>query len=114
MARNKAYVVFRGRALGVYLSREDCEAQMIGFLGALYRGFKNHFEAKESYVRFFYSDHPYGFVAHMSTLQQQVHGTLETYENVIISTKANTICTKVSGKLECKIIIFYFFRDNIE
>ncbi|CAK7328832.1 unnamed protein product [Dovyalis caffra] len=50
MARNKAYVVFRGRAPEVYLSWEDCEAQVIGFPGTLYRGFKNHFEAEKSWL----------------------------------------------------------------
>ncbi|CAK7327714.1 unnamed protein product [Dovyalis caffra] len=69
MARNKAFVVFRGKAPRAYLSWEDCEAQVIGFPRALYRGFKNNFEAEKSYVRFFYDDHPHGFAAHMSTLQ---------------------------------------------
>lgn len=54
MASKKAkyYVVWTGAAPGIYRSWADCEAQVKGVAGALYKGFDTEEEAEEA----FYSD----------------------------------------------------------
>ena len=45
MAKNKYYVVWKGRTPGIYREWTDCEAQVKGFAGAIYKGFASVTEA---------------------------------------------------------------------
>lgn len=45
MAKKKYYAVKRGKTPGVYLTWEDCKAQVDGFSGAEYKGFPTEEEA---------------------------------------------------------------------
>lgn len=46
MASKKYYVVLRGRQTGIFTSWSECEEQIEGFSGAVYKSFKNRFEAE--------------------------------------------------------------------
>lgn len=47
MAKKNYYVVLVGRTPGIYTTWSDCEAQVKGFKGAKYKGFKTIQEAQE-------------------------------------------------------------------
>jgi ribonuclease HI len=46
MASNKYYAVLKGRKTGIFTSWEDCEEQITGFSGAIYKSFKTRGEAE--------------------------------------------------------------------
>ena len=48
MASKKYYTVLKGRKSGVFTSWKDCQAQINGFRGALYKSFKTKQEAEEA------------------------------------------------------------------
>lgn len=48
----KIYVIFRGRNPGFYHSWTDCEAQVVGFSGAVYRAFSTLEEAQHEWVTY--------------------------------------------------------------
>lgn len=52
MAFRKFYVVFEGRAPGIYDSWEECKEQIDGFPGANYRAFQDQDEATEALRRY--------------------------------------------------------------
>ena len=47
MAKKKYYCVINGRAPGIYNDWESCKAQVNGFKGAKYKGFKSIQEAQQ-------------------------------------------------------------------
>ena len=47
MAKKQYYVVIKGRTPGIYQTWEDCKAQVNGFKGAKYKGFKNIEDAQQ-------------------------------------------------------------------
>nr|WP_321405798.1 ribonuclease H family protein [uncultured Carboxylicivirga sp.] len=49
MAKNKFYVVWKGAKPGVYGSWAECQAQIKGFAGALYKGFESQSEAMKAF-----------------------------------------------------------------
>jgi len=55
MTVKKYYVVWRGRAPGIYASWNECEAQVKGFPGAEYKSFESH-EMAEAALRGHYAD----------------------------------------------------------
>jgi len=49
MAKNKFYVVWKGRNPGIYSSWEACEKEISGFNGAKYKGFPNRLTAETAF-----------------------------------------------------------------
>jgi len=49
MAKQKFYVVWKGRKPGIYTSWGDCEAQVKGFAGAEYKSFENRAAAEAAF-----------------------------------------------------------------
>ena len=47
MAKKQYYVVIKGRTPGIYTNWEDCKAQVNGYKGAKYKGFKSIQEAQQ-------------------------------------------------------------------
>ena len=47
MAKNKFYAVKRGLVPGIYESWDECKVNVIGFPGAIYKGFPTIKEAEE-------------------------------------------------------------------
>ena len=50
MAKNKYYVVWRGRKTGIFTSWEECKAQVLGFDGAQYKGYPTEDEARAAHA----------------------------------------------------------------
>ncbi|MEK0195264.1 MAG: ribonuclease H [Oscillatoriales cyanobacterium] len=48
MVSKKYYAVFKGRKTGIFSSWQECEEQITGFSGALYKSFKTKGEAEEA------------------------------------------------------------------
>lgn len=48
MASKKYYAVFNGRKTGIFSTWQECEEQITGFSGALYKSFKTRGEAEEA------------------------------------------------------------------
>lgn len=48
MAKNKFYVVWKGREKGIFSSWEDCKKQVDGFEGAQYKGFPTESAARQA------------------------------------------------------------------
>ena len=46
VSRKEFYVVVKGHSPGIYISWQDCEAQVLGFAGARYRGVDTYAAAK--------------------------------------------------------------------
>ena len=46
-SKKKFYVVLKGRRCGIFQTWEDCEAQVKGFKGSKYKGFKTLQEAQD-------------------------------------------------------------------
>ncbi len=49
MAKNKFYVVWQGRHPGIYDSWEVCEKEVVGCIGAKYKGFPNRLSAETAF-----------------------------------------------------------------
>ncbi len=49
MAKQKYYVVWKGRKPGIYTSWTECEAQVKGFAGAEYKSFPNREMAEAAF-----------------------------------------------------------------
>ena len=49
MAKNKFYVVWRGRRCGIFDNWDDCKAQIDKFEGAVYKGFATYSQAEEAF-----------------------------------------------------------------
>src|SRR5436190_5756020 len=49
MAKQKFYVVWRGRKPGIYVTWDECRAQVLGFKDAVYKSFPTRKEAEEAY-----------------------------------------------------------------
>nr|WP_319401242.1 ribonuclease H family protein [uncultured Carboxylicivirga sp.] len=47
--KNKFYVVWKGAHPGVYATWAECQAQIKGFAGALYKGFESESEARKAF-----------------------------------------------------------------
>lgn len=50
MAKNRHYVVWRGRNIGIFDSWESCKTQIDKFEGAVYKGFASRAEAVEAFA----------------------------------------------------------------
>jgi ribonuclease HI len=49
MAKHKFYVVWKGRQIGIFESWDDCNAQIHGYAGAIYKSFKARQLAEEAF-----------------------------------------------------------------
>ena len=49
MAKNKYYVVWKGREIGVYSTWESCKMQIEGFKGAQYKSFPDRASAENAF-----------------------------------------------------------------
>lgn len=46
-SKKRYYVVLKGRRCGIFQTWEDCEAQVKGFKGSKYKGFKDLEQAEQ-------------------------------------------------------------------
>ena len=64
MAKNKYYVVWKGREIGVYSTWESCKMQIEGFKGAQYKSFPDRASAEHAFRA--------GYELHVSRRQARV------------------------------------------
>lgn len=57
MAKKNFYVVWNGIVPGIYLTWDDCKAQVEGYEGAIYKSFSNKQQAEQAY-----NDNPWKYV----------------------------------------------------
>ena len=50
MAKQKYYVVWKGRKTGIFTTWAECEKQVKGFIGAQYKAFGNEIDAEAAYL----------------------------------------------------------------
>lgn len=53
----KTYVVFRGRQPGFYSTWPECQAQVTGFSGAVYRAFSSQDDAHSEWISYWHGRH---------------------------------------------------------
>ena len=49
MAKNKYYVVWNGRQIGIYSNWDSCKLQIEGFKGAQYKSFPDRASAEQAF-----------------------------------------------------------------
>ncbi len=65
MAKKKYYVVWKGIEPGVYTSWKECQAQIKGYAGALYKSFDSEDEANKAAA-----SSPYAYIGKAATVRQ--------------------------------------------
>ena len=68
-AKNKYYVVWKGRKPGIYASWKACEAQVKGFQGAKYKGFPTKAAADDAWKR-----NPEDYIGNKAITQKPLFG----------------------------------------
>ena len=96
MAKEKYYVVWKGVTPGVYKSWHDCQMQIKGFEGAIFKSFGN-----ESSARYAYNDHYTNCIGkNAKTLQIAVQNNIITTPPLLDSISVDAACEGNPGKLE--------------
>ncbi len=96
MAKEKYYVVWKGVTPGVYKSWHDCQMQIKGFEGAIFKSFGN-----ESSARYAYNDHYTNYIGkNAKTLQIAVQNNIITTPPLLDSISVDAACEGNPGKLE--------------
>lgn len=97
MASKKAkyYVVWTGAAPGIYRSWADCEAQVKGVAGALYKGFDTEEEAEEA----FYSD-PSVYVGKKASPEKKTAAPTRAAASQKMGVAVDAACSGNPGPME--------------
>ncbi|MFM8427950.1 MAG: viroplasmin family protein [Chloroflexota bacterium] len=92
MARQKYYVVWKGRKTGVFTSWAECEKQVKGFVGAQFKAFESETEADAAYLAK-YED----YIGKVSTSGKWREASVKP---VLPSVCVDAACSGAPGKLE--------------
>ena len=92
MAKNKFYVVWKGRTPGVYDRWEDCKKEIEGFAGALYKGFTDKASAETAFAK--------GFTGFEKKTTPQVDSTNVSERPVSPAIAVDAACSGNPGKME--------------
>lgn len=92
MARQKYYVVWKGRKTGVFTTWAECEKQVKGFVGAQFKAFESEAEADTAYLAN-YED----YIGKVSTSGKW---KLASIRPVLPSVCVDAACSGSPGKLE--------------
>lgn len=94
MAKNKFYVVWKGKQPGIYSSWPECQTQIKGFAGAQYKGFESRSEAEKAF-----KDSPY---SHIGTgTKKKSSPRFNPKNNIIIpSISVDAACSGNPGVME--------------
>ncbi|MBP5427135.1 MAG: ribonuclease H family protein [Clostridiales bacterium] len=129
MAKNKFYVVKKGRTPGIYTTWDECKNEVAGYKGAIYKSFSGYQDAKD----FFSDEHGYeksfnsddkviAFVdgSYNITTGEFSYGAVAFYkgEKICFSKKFNDVelssMRNVAGEIEgAKFIMQYCVENNI-
>ena len=92
MAKNKFYVVWKGRNPGVYDRWEACKKEIEGFTGALYKGFPDKTSAETAFAR--------GFTGFEKNATPQVDFSSLKEKPVSPAIAVDAACSGNPGKME--------------
>ena len=98
MAKQKYYVVWKGRKTGIFTSWEECSAQVSGFNGAEYKSFENRRQAEEA-LRGSYEDYKGKRVSSLSPEALAIIG-----EPIADSYCVDAACTGNPGPMEYRCV----------
>lgn len=91
MKKQKYYVVWKGHKPGIYQSWEECNAQIFGFIGALYKSFPDLRSAEKAY-----SEKPHlHFQKQKKTAGAYISGGI-----ILDSISVDGACNTVTGDME--------------
>lgn len=92
MAKQKYYVVWKGQKPGIYSSWADCEKQIKGFVGALYKSFEDIKEAEKAYI-----SKPHLF---MGKPKSTINSLISVGKPIIPSISVDAACAGNPGLME--------------
>lgn len=92
MARQKYYVVWKGRKTGVFTTWAECEKQVKGFVGAQFKAFESETEADAAYLAK-YED----YIGKVSTSGRWREASIKP---ILPSVCVDAACSGSPGKLE--------------
>ena len=92
MARQKYYVVWKGRKTGIFTTWAECEKQVKGFVGAQYKAFESESEADAAYLAR-YED----YIGKVSTSGKWREASIKP---ALPSICVDAACSGAPGKLE--------------
>lgn len=92
MARQKYYVVWKGRKTGIFTTWAECEKQVKGFVGAQFKGFESEAEADVAYLAK-YED----YIGKVSTSGKWREASIKP---ILPSICVDAACSGAPGKLE--------------
>lgn len=92
MARQKFYVVWKGRKTGIFTTWAECEKQVKGFVGAQFKAFENETEAGAAYLAK-YED----YIGRVSTSGRWREASVKP---ILPSVCVDAACSGSPGKLE--------------
>jgi ribonuclease HI len=92
MARQKYYVVWKGRKTGIFTTWAECEKQVKGFVGAQFKAFESETEADAAYLAN-YED----YIGRVSTSGKWREASIKP---VLPSMCVDAACSGAPGKLE--------------
>ncbi len=89
------YVVWNGRAPGVYDSWEECAAQVEGFTGAVYKGFESRKDALNAFEQ-----GPKNYIGQQKSPSRSRSGSQEAGAPDPLSLSVDAACSGNPGRLE--------------
>jgi ribonuclease HI len=92
MAKQKYYVVWKGQKPGIYSSWAECEKQIKGFVGALYKSFEDIKEAEKAYI-----SKPHLF---MGKPKSTINSLISVGKPIIPSISVDAACAGNPGLME--------------
>jgi ribonuclease HI len=99
MAKNKYYVVWNGRQIGVYSNWDSCKMQIEGFKGAQYKSFPDRASAEQAFNA--------GYAACQQSASSSQQSAVKSYENlpegqrpIGMSIAVDAACSGNPGKME--------------
>ena len=92
MARQKYYVVWKGRKTGVFTSWAECEKQVKGFVGAQFKAFEHEADADAAYLA--------NYDDYVGKVSSSGKWKLASVKPLLPSVCVDAACSGAPGKLE--------------
>lgn len=92
MARQKYYVVWKGRKTGIFTTWAECEKQVKGFVGAQFKAFENEMEADAAYLA--------NYEEYIGKASTSGNWRLASIKPALPSICVDAACSGAPGKLE--------------
>ena len=101
-SKSKYYVVWEGRATGVFDSWEECEAQVIGYPGARYKSYTSKIKAIEAYRGDYQSQ--LGLISAIASHKRDIVNYAAFPEIRLDAVAVDGACAKNPGPMEYRCV----------